>query len=90
MPHDTIDSNGEIVSIGGAAHSLTDDGSDNLTLSAVTDLFFDDSVQSSAIALSDTDDGFLSGDTALVDAINAAYAAGTGGAGDQAVPVGEI
>jgi len=75
-----VNSSGNIASIGGVAHTIAD-ASGDLTLTSNADLFFNDSVQTSALALSDVDDGFDSGDTAIVDAINTAYNAATGGGG---------
>jgi hypothetical protein len=58
--------------------SLTFDGTSIASSGALS---FDDNVQTTAITLSGSDDGFDSGDTALVDAINTAYGAATGGGG---------
>ena len=68
------------VGIGTSAPSATLDVVGSIELNATT-LTLDDSNLSSAITLTDSDISFDSGDTALVDAINAAYAAGSGSGG---------
>ena len=75
-----VDSNGDIVSLGGVAHTLTDTSGD-LVITSNADLIFDDSVQTSSIPFSDDDDGLNTPTSAIIDAINEAYAAATGGAG---------
>jgi len=54
------------------------DSGDSITFGSTT-MSFDDSNLSSPITLTSSDSSFDSGDTAIVDAINAAYNAATGG-----------
>ncbi|MEZ6256053.1 MAG: hypothetical protein R3B92_04770, partial [Patescibacteria group bacterium] len=85
-----VNSSGYISSIGGVAHTISD-SSGNLNIASVAasdllltgadDIIFDDAQISGTIQLSDTDGSFVSGDTGIIDAINTAYNAATGGAG---------
>jgi hypothetical protein len=76
-----VDSNGEIVSIGGVAHSIVDTAGD-LVITGNGDLAFDDDTLSSEVDLSVGDTGLNTSLTqGIVDAINDVYdiASGQGG-----------
>ncbi len=63
-----------------SALSLASNGSGNdINLTSANAIAFDDATLTTAITLTDTDTAFDSGHTAIVDAINAAYNAATGG-----------
>ncbi|MBU0998297.1 hypothetical protein KJ570_02110, partial [Patescibacteria group bacterium] len=78
----TVGATGQNLTLQGAITALTSTGAGNdITLTSIDDIVFNDAQLSSAINLTDTDTVFSSGDTAIVDAINTAYGAAIGGVG---------
>jgi hypothetical protein len=72
---------GQTAALQGTTVSLTSNGAGNdISFLSADDISFDDAQLTGAITLTDTDTGFTSGDTGIVDAINTAYAAAIGGA----------
>jgi hypothetical protein len=66
-----------------SAGALTIDtaGSGDITITSADDIIFNDTQIGGVIQVSDADGSFTSGDTGIIDAINTAYAAATGGSG---------
>ena len=74
------------ITLNGTVLGLTSNGAGNdISLTSADDIVFNDTQLTAAINLTNTATSFSSGDTAIVDAINAAWSAAGGGTGGNAV-----